>query len=780
MKQLHDDINIKNARMECLKKEEWQTKSAEYEQLISTADSLSCPYICNEMTQELEHDDKCEKCYLGRKARRIRINVHESLLPSESEMAAKVVLFELMLPDAFAAWRDATWFILRELARSPQPLGKPHHVLCCKYPQLQGYNHAVEANVVLASFTKSFLATHYSSVSFPVTLDKVILNHGLRYSLYDAEKSLWTAKVTQPPSFADLCTPISSCSSPFHALASSLHPTKGVTGLTSNEVIAWQTKCPRGMTVQEGFSFQELRLDYKSQWLRLLRELASPSLTFGQEAVSALVTPLTFQAGPRGEDESMLREAHWVFRDASFCDALLNQIIHRIDAGVANWRECDSVDCYVTILLRLLDLSTFYNIRSSAKALLQQIRKLSLVWTRQLRAEILEAKDAEVSKRRSIDVVNTALLTRRTFAVEAHDPSLALTSEDVALFFEVSIILKENLPEKLSSMPSRMRHRFIRDVKHLHLLEARLRQAVIRDNSILGATVNQIWATLPGGSARTFSTWTFQPEPAEFWVSATADATSQETSQRVHFNILTGALLINGITLGKLPTNFTLEEAFHQLFGNRIFWIWPSSLPGMQYVAASLVESHQVHFGTRNGKVITRLRAPGRAVIIYEHIPRAVSRGSDISAAPDLPLPLIDGCVHLLNIITNIMEVRPESEIWKQRFGNWSLNMQSRHATRNKSVLLDPRSKLFIQFASIFTPFESITRLLVFQGIGTLSVELPTLELSFKVLNNGLLSSHQLRAVICRDQDAGCLYSLRSKLVLSDSTIANNKSVLVT
>lgn len=168
--------------------------------------------------------------------------------------------------------------------------------------------------------------------------------------------------------------------------------------------------------------------------------------------------------------------------------------------------------------------------------------------------------------------------------------------------------------------------------------------------------------------------------------------------QRIHFNVLEGGLVIDYVLLGKLPTMYSEHETFQHLFGERVFWIWPSSLPGITYMAASLVEQHSVHFGMRNGSLVTRLILPDVRTV-YEHVPRSMFLATN--SAPDLPLPLIEGSVHLVNLSTLMMEIRPEKEMWKYKQRNWILNIRAREVVRRSreqfvgSRLVDPKSSLF-------------------------------------------------------------------------------------
>jgi len=278
MQETFAEIEAKEIKLQQKKSREFDRLKAEYEELVISAASMSCLYERNEFTQVLDHNDhQCQKCYLGRCARRVKIQTHERLLP-ENTILANAIVFELTLPEVYACWRDSTWFILQELARPTQLPDKPPEVILQNYAPLSSFDSSADADVVFGSKTKSFLNTHYSAISLNgATLEKCLLNYGLKYGLYAQANGLWAARQTQQkPSFAELCRPVLGAKSPFVWLEAAVHPIKGVNGMTANDVLAWQTKCPTGMTILEGQSYLELRLGgHKLQWPRLLRELAS-------------------------------------------------------------------------------------------------------------------------------------------------------------------------------------------------------------------------------------------------------------------------------------------------------------------------------------------------------------------------------------------------------------------------------------------------------------------------------------------------------------------------
>ena len=73
----------------------------------TTKEALNIPCLCtkNDITS-------CHKCYLNRSAGRMEIDIHETFLPADTTQA-KSLVFELYIPKGFAAWREATWLMLR-------------------------------------------------------------------------------------------------------------------------------------------------------------------------------------------------------------------------------------------------------------------------------------------------------------------------------------------------------------------------------------------------------------------------------------------------------------------------------------------------------------------------------------------------------------------------------------------------------------------------------------------------------------------------------------------
>ncbi|KAL9002774.1 MAG: hypothetical protein Q9188_004316 [Gyalolechia gomerana] len=771
------------------KERDLMDRSAEYEALVRQASETACLFVEDEFDPlKRQHDDRrCRKHYLERAAARMRIAVHEDLLPAD-DIYAKAVVFELRLPSLFAAWRDSVWQ-LTALARGDVIPDQRPKLLLAEYPGFREYAQGTESSMTLASRTKSFYQTHYASMPFPAQLQQICLPHGLKYGMYDSEHGLWASRHLEKPSFAALCSPNLPPKSAWVSLRRYLHPTFNDVYPSANEIVASQTRCPNDLTVAEYISFQDLRVGTRVQWIKLLRELNSSNLSFGSVEVTTLVIELALGAGPP-EGGQVLRAAHWVFRDQSFCRALAGCVRRRLQAIATNWREGQTVECLLLLVQRLWSLGQTVEAVADARELMMTVRDMTHRWIRLLRREIGNAVDVETAQKRSRESLHAALLCRRTYMLEAGETDTGFEHTSFACFLECAFTVKDNLSLSgsgyINQMPTALRRLYISDLKLVHSLEPQIRLSVHNLRSAVNEAVNSVWMDTEGTSGREFSPWTMLPAPQDSWYTAQSIKGDGASEHSVHFNIMEGTLFIDGQPLGRLPEEFAQQDFFQRFFGTRVFLTRPSYLQGMSYMFVSPVEDHEVHFGFRDGYRFMRVRPRSSAATVaevLEFLPASIFVGSGGTGAPDLPLPLVHECVHWLGLQTRTIQVRPSATMWRAKYGDWQINLDTNLALRrNKSLLVDPQSSVFRRIADLIEPFEHRSKMVVYQPLNArsnLTVDLPGLELTFRVGAYGLLESRQLRANVDIDQDAGTLYGLKSTLVLQDSVLPENRSILV-
>ena len=769
---LHQSIETAADLARTEKEREWRKLNAEYDTLARAISASSCLYTWDEINPLLRmHDDRhCQKCFLERKSKRFKIQIHEHPLPS-SLIDAKAVVFELCCPKAFTAYRDATWRILGTLACSKQTEYREPNMLLRDYSELKPFMNSKRCDVSLASRTKSFLTTHYSHIYFPVKIESTCTTNGLRLGYYCTSTKVWTARQKLKPTFAHHCQVIIPASSPLSSLQFSPDFAVDGNGPSSNEIIASQTRCPSGLNVHEFMAFQALFSGKNRRWPSLLVEIGSSNLNFSTEATALLISQLAVQAGPGYEDP--LRVIHGVFRDESFCKRLIEQLGQRLDAISSNWRETYCMEMLVTLILRLWSLASSPSIVGEASKLLERSRTVTFKWISVLRVEIHRATSASISQRCSRYIFWAALICRRTFAIHVEDDQ-NLQPSALCCFIECSITLQDNLVGNPDELPPHLRNALIRDLKMVYRMRLLLRHSLEGSPGCLTTAINAVWSEPEENLSRSLSDLKFLPQPVEWWIETTVNSTSHTREQTVHYHLLEGYLLVDGQPMGKLPAEHRESVVLTELFGAQNLLTYPSALPGMTYVLAAPVHQHAIHIGFRDKKLIVRARFCNT---VLELVPRQVFIGQ---LSFDLPASLVEDCIHWLDLNTGLVNIRKQPDIWKIKDSHWVLDYKSRRAHRRGSSLVDPQSRLFQQVARIFDRFEYRRQLTVFQPRRrNLSVELRRLELFFVVNPKHLLESAQLRSEIDPDQDAGTWYGLNSKLVLRDAINSTQRSIVV-
>ena len=773
LQHLQERIEAEADEARARKEREWRESSAEYEELVRVIASSTCLYTIDELRPQVPvHDDRqCTKCFLQRKAGRMRIQIHEHPLPS-NPILSKTVVFELGCPKAIAAYRDVTWKILSTLALPKRLESCGPRLMLCDYSELKPFMDPVPRTISLASTTKSFLNTHYSNTGFPVSLDDVCLPNGLKFGYFDASTKVWPARQVQRPSFAHHCQFIIPANSPFASFQLSPHFAADATGPSSNEVIASQTRCPSELNVHEFMAYQALFSGRTRRWLSVLLELGANNLNFSTEATTLLISQLALQAGPSYKDDP-LRATHVVFRDDTFCKRLLEQLAKRLDGIAFNWREINCMEMLITLILRLRTLASRPTIINEAVELLAKARDTTLNWICLLRTEIYKATDASVSRRCSRYSLWAALLCRRTFANYGEEGE-TLQSVALCTFIECSVSLQDNLIGDPAALPSVLRNALVRDLKMVHRMRLVLRQSLEASPESLTSAITSTWPEPEDTPPRSFSDLKFLLHPNEWWVSSTVNATQRTAQQTIHYHLLEGHLLVDGQPLGQLPAEYRESVILRQLFGNQSLLTYPSGLPGMTYMLAIRMYGHQIHLGFRNRNLIVRAYVRNT---VLEFIPLEIFRDT---SSFDLPASLIDGCVHWLDLQSGVMEIRQQPNIWMSKPSNWLLDFNTRLAQRRTVTLVNPQSSLFRQVAHIFDRVEYAQQLTVYQPAKrNLSVELRRLELTFSVNSKSFLETSQLRSEVDPNQDAGTWYGLNSKLVLRDAINPRRRSIIV-
>ncbi|KAB8213132.1 hypothetical protein BDV33DRAFT_210501 [Aspergillus novoparasiticus] len=670
---------------------EWNQKSSKYHELCAQA-------------AQLEHDMElnsrvcyscvrsCRKClYLG-EAEGITIESYEWPLPN-NESSLSSVLFELVCPHWFAAWRDLTWKIVQDFGRGELRKAQDMEQNLLKYSGSHRFAVKWGQRLTLGSRTKSWRRTHYNYRTFPVEFQEINRPYPFQFRLLDSDSSGngWVTDQTESPTVKPWCTLRLSqgrYSNLQYAVDSFRH--------TQNQVLEDQAHCHQSLSLHEFVAFGCLRAGERVQWLNIVRELASTALSLNEESVGILIRQAVWELGTPSKSAD-LREAHRVFEDISFSECLLETLERRLDSIEANWNEHHTLQTLIVLALRTLSLSEVGVVVERAAAFLRRSRQVTMQWIGSL-ITTLDSQTGVESHAQQQLLVWVGGICQLTYAVESHlVPELLRSAEDLFHLIRASIIVFESMPPEMRGKHPTATVAWAQTSRILHRVEARTRQMVLQDASGLNHAIQE---SVPNTAMTT--PWNFGHGSLTRWAINQLAPDEVRQNQQVRYDLLSGELLVNNSPPGRLPESYTQYPSFRRLFGLRTLTVLPSNLPGSRFMSARPFEGYQVHFGMEEDRLVITARQGSQVL-------RFISYDQLIG---DFPKCLLFDYVQWLNLEDKTLEFRPVAHAWQSDIGNWRLSM-------------------------------SLT------GAGP-AVELARLRLRFFVNREGLLEAPELQATVDR------------------------------
>lgn len=121
------------------------------------------------------------------------------------------------------------------------------------------------------------------------------------------------------------------------------------------------------------------------------------------------------------------------------------------------------------------------------------------------------------------------------------------------------------------------------------------RNIIQRANSPLDRAIGNIWATY---HARSY--WEASPEALICWLVTGIPCQSRHgIDLPVHYNLLTGELLINGLLLAWLPSEYERHNIYRTLFRQSSLEVMPSVIPGMYFTCQKKYMGHTINLARK-------------------------------------------------------------------------------------------------------------------------------------------------------------------------------------
>ncbi|KAL2825471.1 hypothetical protein BDW59DRAFT_161697 [Aspergillus cavernicola] len=762
-KELRNRIKRRANHERCKRQRVWQKLTDKHQDLLSRASDMSHDSEIDEWGAEL-HLDSCKKCGLEREAARLSIEVHEWPLPEDDDLAKNIV-FELACPRWFAKWRDVTWKIVDDHGRPQDRVTSKTEMNLLHYPATKEFVSDCGQRLTLASTSKSWVDTHYSMQKFPVNFESIAVSNAFRFSLWDSGREVWaTVRCRLPkPTIKHLCTFNVIDSSYFglqYAVESCSH--------SQNKVMADQRNCYSGMTLHEMSAFGHLRCGERLQWLEMVREVASPSVAIGDDAVHKLLCQAAWELGTRSS-ETPLRQAHKFLEDLNFVKILLDTLEHRLGSIGTNWNEKSTLHTLVILGLRTLSLCPTSAVER-ATSFLRRCRKVAMDWCADLTSS-LHARVGNGTDERLALLFRIGGICLLTYAVDDdYFATLLSNREDLQSLARSSIVVSQNTPQPYKDQDKDTIAMVLQTMRVLHHAERWVSDLIKEDPSGLNNAIEQTIDHL-----QVSSPWRFCEGDSARWARSRTIASHHGRRQELHYNILSGELLVDNEPPSRLPEGFTKHELFQRLFGSQTLSVIPSNIEGSTFTSSHRFGSYQVYFGLKDSNLVVKAETPDQILRLVPHD----------RLLKDFPDCLITNYAHWLDLDSGILEFRHLDQKWQHNPQNWHMFYHEAHGKpsvmkQGERVLIDIHSDFFEQIADVLQSLDAPKHILVTKAPdGTVEAKLVRLHLTFFINTQGALECREHNAVVDVNQDIGCFYNLPNKLVLLGKTGQCHRTVLI-
>ena len=558
LRSLRDRI-LDNARSEREAKCQELAKANEHHAtLCHEAFFTSHTYIPDWYGQEVHDGRNCRRCILDDKTAKMKISLHEWPLPTDPHHVARVV-FELDCPVSFNMWRSVIFNLLVDVC-SPSPERVTPYIVLQDYSGLHSrYVKHSRSRITLASDTKSFTQSHYSTTFIPSEESEVCVNNGLTF--YGFDKNAFTRACTafNACDISSLCT-YQLPAGPYRNLQLYLKDTTHM----SNEVLCNQANCHKDLSIHEFIAFGHLRSGPFLQWLNMLREVRANTLRFRRDEIHFLFAQASCQVGPVSEASKL--EWHDELSRHSFQRSFLRELDVLVTNVSGNWLEAMTMATAALLVSRML--ATDIKVRNAttdaqALDLLHKIREKTFSWVLELSRKLEDANEAERENLRG-QLRDVAAICRSTFEVGLIDARQLLRSpRSFQILLSCAIIINNNTPAKLDALSTTSRLLISRDRRLAWKLEQIVSSFIEEGNYGIDSAVKHVWDAYREGNK-----WKRAGlSEGCSWFTSNTSASGGQQSQEIALNILDGTLLVNGRPLGRLPLTIQKDPLFTSIFG---------------------------------------------------------------------------------------------------------------------------------------------------------------------------------------------------------------------
>jgi hypothetical protein len=516
--------------------------------------------------------------------------------------------------------------------------------------------------------------------------------------------------------------------------------------------------CPAHFSIDEYKALGSLPLGQNIIYSNILAQLAIPSVDYTKVETQCIVLQTVQQTGPPGHIE---RSSHSILAESTFAHAMLEQLENNLDRIRENWESWRAAATFSLLVRRVLSLTSASDVRSRAFGYLESLRSVCLGWLYRLKQRVAASMDDGQRTDLWSRATEVALLCTSTYDVEETDFETVLQHESaISTLLQSSIVVQEHSSSMESDFPELFSISLHSWKSLMFRILPKLRKSVLEDDSGLSDAIKANWAAFESTSSNSWAS--LNGSRQQHWMLTTSGLLP------VHFNLITGELLVNGLPLARLPAEYMRHRMYEPLFRKSALEVVPTDEAGFRFSAKTLYHGYKLHFGLNVDDMLLSAIGHGRRL---ELIPSRFFQNL-------LPQSLVTDAVHWYDYQAQEVMFRPLHSPWSTEDDDtrWRL---VRHGTswrliNKEKMMISIRSRTARTISSMLAPLEKplhIHMRLVGQDHtphACVEIELPRLQISFEFddASNHLRSRQFRDMVIDPDQTMGALVGVQSKLLL--------------
>ena len=258
-----------------------------------------------------------------------------------------------------------------------------------------------------------------------------------------------------------------------------------------------------------------------------------------------------------------------------------------------------------------------------------------------------------------------SLVCTSTYDVEEHFlRSLLAEEHNTSILVQCAVIVHDG---EHSQRCLHEHYLALLNLRYSHLLR-RAHDSMSQHSAQIDHALQQLWcAYVPGNTG-----WTHVPDAGDHWLT-TDTAPLRGTSMSVHYDLLSGELLVNGLPMNQPSKACRNQPLYATLFDRALVEVMPCLAPGLQFSTNRPFDGHAVRLGIYQAELLVEATKDGTT---YETIPRRL-----VEAA--FPVHFAHDFVHWFNASTKTVQFRPVGQPWDASSpDNWTLSTQAGQKNR--------------------------------------------------------------------------------------------------